>query len=439
MAERTSFPSLRIDPRDVCGSWKSFVDRFTVAVRYEVCNRGMRRVDEDEVPGFNEEMKLCALLKAISNEGFQVLQAQGIEINDPELTYQQVMQALKNTYEREESLNVKLWNFTSARQQTGEDSRDFVRRVEHMSRTTGIFKTMALGINADQTRVANAELDRVRRTMAQVIVVNGLQDLNLRRELMAKHDLTWETLSTILTCRGAAQESTEKLERPAPEYRPVSTIPIKQEVGETRFTGYHRDDSRSRYDKHYGDESSRYGNSRGKYRSPSQNSRSDRRDASRHFPDWNRSSSRGNDNKRNFRRDDRVRRSISRDRNCENRGDYYNRNRSDSRENKYRQGRSNTNSCYQCGNPNHRIRFCPHVVCHFCTRKGHISRDCQDRSNSKERENSRERHLNRKDSPPPNRSGDPSPYPERGNKSYPNHYVQTRNVNVSPDKLFGNR
>ena len=53
-------------------------------------------------------MKLCALLKAISSEGFQALQAQGIDIASEELTNAQVLQALKSTHERVESLNVKL-------------------------------------------------------------------------------------------------------------------------------------------------------------------------------------------------------------------------------------------------------------------------------------------------------------------------------------------
>ena len=69
------FPTLKINPKDVCGSWKLFLDRFTVAVRFEDCNRGTKTVtvssQETEVNVFNDEMKLCALLKGISSEGFQ--------------------------------------------------------------------------------------------------------------------------------------------------------------------------------------------------------------------------------------------------------------------------------------------------------------------------------------------------------------------------------
>jgi len=88
MTGRTDFPNLRFDSKGVCGLWKCFVGRFTVVVHYEVCSSGVRRIGENKVPVFNDDMKLCALLKAIINEGFQVLQAQGIDINDPELTYE---------------------------------------------------------------------------------------------------------------------------------------------------------------------------------------------------------------------------------------------------------------------------------------------------------------------------------------------------------------
>ena len=76
------FPTLRIDPKDVSGSWKQFLKKFNVAVRFEVCNRGMKKVVindvEQDVNVFDDELKLCALLKAVSNEGFEVLYAQGI-------------------------------------------------------------------------------------------------------------------------------------------------------------------------------------------------------------------------------------------------------------------------------------------------------------------------------------------------------------------------
>ena len=216
-----NFPILKIDPKDIGGSWKMFLNKFTIASRFATCNRGKKKVNisgtDTWVNVFDDEMKLCALLNAIGSEGLLVLLAQGIDVASAELTFDQVLEALKENYEREESLNVKVWNFNSACQQTGEDPRDYLMRVQHLSRVTGLFK------NADETRgneqatAANEELERVRKTLAQVIVVNGLKDVKLRRELMAKRDLDWDKLCSILSCRGTAAESDQKLERPAPQ------------------------------------------------------------------------------------------------------------------------------------------------------------------------------------------------------------------------------
>ena len=457
--DRSIFPTLRIDPKDVYGSWKMFIDRFTVAVRYSVKNKGTKRTtvgsQEREVPVFDDEMKLCALLNAVSNEGFHVLEAQGIDIESPELTYAQALQALKNTYEREESLNVKLSNFCSARQQTGEDSRDYLRRVEHLSRTTGIFKAFATGLNPQQTTAANTECERIRKTMAQVTVVNGLQDLKLRRELMAKHDLDWESLTTILSCRGTATESELKLERPTPQaLRP--NIPIKQEVAEARFDDHRRNDSRSRYDRFYNgsrERDSRQSRGYDRYHRSGSRPRGFRSPSPGGYGSSKRFDSRDRGYDRSYRRDSRDRRYDS------SYSGYYNRPRSYSRE--YRRDSSrdserSKNACFNCGDHRHRIRFCPEVTCHLCNKKGHMSRDCsKERSSNHTRPDSRDRKSNdypsretrsndygsrdarSNDYPKPLRSRDPSPYPDRGRRVSPNHYMEVRRVNVNPDKLFG--
>ena len=85
---------------------------------------------------------------------------------------------------------------------------------------------------------------------AQEYVVNGLKDLKLRRELMAKHDYRWDILCCIVANRGTAAESDEKLGRLAPQVaKPYA--PIKQEVAEFRFENYCRNDSRNNNDTFY--------------------------------------------------------------------------------------------------------------------------------------------------------------------------------------------
>lgn len=74
------------------------------------------------------------------------------------------------TYGREKCLKVKLWNFDSAPQQTGDNCKDYIRLVEHLSCTTSIFKS------ADSILAgAYNELKIIRKTLAQVIAVIGLQ------------------------------------------------------------------------------------------------------------------------------------------------------------------------------------------------------------------------------------------------------------------------
>lgn len=80
-----------------------------------------------------------------------------------------------------------------------------------MSRTTCPFKSNSMKDSADQTTGVNVQLEWVRESLAQVIVVNGLRDLQLQRELMAKHDSDWDKIVQDLQCRGTAEESVQKV------------------------------------------------------------------------------------------------------------------------------------------------------------------------------------------------------------------------------------
>ena len=149
-------------------------------------------------------MKALALLNAVGEEGYQVLEAQGVEFSGEGLTYKGILEALKTHYGREESLNVRVKNFTSASQQTGEDARDYLRRIEYLSRSLNIFVNQKTGRQAGEVTAVNEECERIRRTMSVVIVVNGLYDVKLRTELMSREELSWEKLASILTSRGSA-------------------------------------------------------------------------------------------------------------------------------------------------------------------------------------------------------------------------------------------
>ena len=81
-------------------------------------------------------------------------------------------------------------------------------------------------------------------------VVNDLRDTKLRRELMAKGNLTWNLLCKILTARGSAEESSLKLDRPVNQQE-SSILPEKnkKDVAFSRFghSNYERRDRFSSY------------------------------------------------------------------------------------------------------------------------------------------------------------------------------------------------
>ena len=72
---------------------------------------------------------------------------------------------------------VKTDKFVSVSQLAGEDDRDYLVRVERLSHDAGF---------------DNA--DALRRRYCFVLAINGLRDIKLQMELMAKSGLDWEEL-----------------------------------------------------------------------------------------------------------------------------------------------------------------------------------------------------------------------------------------------------
>mgnify|MGYP001803734817 FL=1 len=105
-------------------------------------------------------------------------------------------------------------------------------------------------MSEDEATAANALLESVRKTMVQVIVVNGLKDVKLGREFIAKTISIGISLCSILFGHGTAAESDQKRNFPAHQAEiPAPSLLIKQEVAEGRFESnppsYHRDSFRS--------------------------------------------------------------------------------------------------------------------------------------------------------------------------------------------------
>ena len=220
-ASFANFPILKVDPKDVFGSWKSFLNNFSLALKYQVIAAGKTTTTNGSTSNttnnFTEDMKVLSLLNSIGEEGLRVLESQGMDFDQPGLTYNEVLTALKNHYGREDSLNIRVHKFVHVYQVSGEDTRDYLCRVEHLSRSISVFKCgdhADLGItNAGQITAANKLGDRIREVLSITAVVNGIRDDKLRKELMAKENLKWDQLCKIISTRGTAEDSNAKLDR----------------------------------------------------------------------------------------------------------------------------------------------------------------------------------------------------------------------------------
>jgi hypothetical protein len=262
MASRFSFdlPGLIIDPQDVSGSWRSWLDEFTIAMEQKAVDMGsklVKQLDESflEVHNFTPRGKLLALLRAIGKEGREALRARGVGGSNPDATYEDIMAVLVSHYEREETVFVRMQKFVAVCQGVGEDHRDYLLRVERLSRDCGAFGRT---VNAD----VNVALSGARELVCLSNAVNGLRDSTLRRELMAIPELTWELLGRVLKSRSKAIESARHFESV-----PEPKITVKQEVNEVRDR--HRETSQDGYSRssysEYSVRGSRYDDPRREY------------------------------------------------------------------------------------------------------------------------------------------------------------------------------
>ena len=349
-----------IDPNDVTGSWKTWLDEFEIYVELKEVEMGTKTLQVEgerrEVALFTPRNKLLTLLKAIGKEGRDALRAKGVEGSSIEVTYDAVLEVLKEHYKREETVFVRMQKFMTVSQVVGEDYRDYLLRVEGLGRDCGAFE------RRNDAQI-NEALSGARELVCLAAAVNGLRDSTLRRELLAKPDLTWTTLGQILRGRSTANEAAKHFESGSVTREPQ--VAIKQEVNEVRSR--RRNSTPVRSWEHENSDGafgySRQSRFRRRSSSPSRGYRS--RDSS--FD-------------RRINRDfssDRYRRSPSRDSDMGGRS----RVRFNSRErSKYNYGDADDRlRCFKCGVEGHIARNCPDDWCRNCDRRGHVSGDCRDR------------------------------------------------------------
>ena len=383
MASKSSVSAqdvLKINPEDISGSWRRWYNGFKLKVKLRKLDMGFDTVQDGDnvvrVPKFTDAHQVLMLLNAIGTEGQEVLVASGIDIDDDETNYKVLVDALVAHYQREESLYIRLRKFVTVRQCAGEDSRDYLKRVERLSRDLDFFKSD----NADTM----AALQTARKSLAMMLAVTGLRDQQLCKELIAKNDLTWGQLSNISKCVSTAKESIDKLgtsmKAVSIKSEPVDEVRVQdtstREVSRVEHNrGSRRRDSRSRsrsFDRHRGHGSGYNSHGRGRSRSGS----------------WSRDQHRS----RNQHRGSRDHHKGSRD-------------------------NGTTMRCHECNSSSHIARFCPRIICYKCRGRGHQARDCGVDMDGRSREYSRS----------PDNRRDPTPHrPEysRGGSRSPDRRVQ---------------
>ena len=238
---------------------------------------------------------------------------------------------LTDHYRDTESRYVKTQKFVTVRQEVGEEFSSYLRRVDKLSRSIGMFEHPTANINEHG--------QGIRRELALVLAVNVLRDETLCRELIAKPDLTWKSLGDILRSRATAIDTVDKLHANVKSEPDVAVNSIH--------------DSGSDYVHHRHSRKNR------------RHTFSDRPSSS---SDWRRrcnSDSSSSNNSEQSKGRDRYR--------------AYTRNscRSGTR------GSAKSSSeeeagCYQCGSHRHVIRECPQVRCYMCNRNAHMACDCRE-------------------------------------------------------------
>jgi hypothetical protein len=98
--------------------------------------------------------------------------------------------------------------FVTVSQVLGEDEREYLLRVEKLSRN------MDFG----------AANDDLRKRFALALAVNGLRESGLRTQLMQVTDLTWDKLTSCLRARHLARESAAIVEEGKVERYSVKDI-----------------------------------------------------------------------------------------------------------------------------------------------------------------------------------------------------------------------
>ncbi|XP_067945398.1 uncharacterized protein [Watersipora subatra] len=180
------FPRLVINSSDAANSYKSWLSEINLCV--EVTTLQMGKAKGGQV-NFSGPIKLLVLLSAIGKDGCEALQSVGFSLESHDSTYEQAMDHLNRIYGGRETIYVKVMKFVTCSQTCEENERDYMLRVEKLSRNL------------------NFDIDDNGKDFALAIAVNELRESTIHRQLMQEKDFDRGRLWDILRARQLAHYS----------------------------------------------------------------------------------------------------------------------------------------------------------------------------------------------------------------------------------------
>ena len=153
-------------------------------------------------------MKLVAFRNAIGSQGREILNTLGYVEGTTD--YDGCVLMLQGHFEGDDSIFVKTQRFVTVRQAAGERSRDYLLRVEQLSR---------------QLAFPGGTND-VRLNLCMEVAVNGLRSEALRTKMIGEQGLTWENLRTQLLAHERTEETRVALSLVAAGSEPTKEEPV---------------------------------------------------------------------------------------------------------------------------------------------------------------------------------------------------------------------
>ena len=178
-------PVLKIDQSDVAPSYRLWKTKFSIYLSIK-----------ESAAKLGDAMKKLTLLSAVGNDGLVLLTAKGEDPLSGTMSYEGILATLDEHFGQEVSSYLKFNEFVTVSQLASESYRDYLLRVERLSRGCRFSDYKAEGLRLD---------------FCLSLAVNWLRDRALRVELMSRTDLTWDRLKETLLVLQRTKDAVERM------------------------------------------------------------------------------------------------------------------------------------------------------------------------------------------------------------------------------------